>query len=66
MSSINLNNAHIKNVFNKKPIIMGILNITPDSFYEDSRYYTVDKLKFNLNNILKLANSHLNLISINI
>lgn len=29
--------------FNKRTLIMGILNITPDSFYENSRYTVVDK-----------------------
>ncbi len=32
-----------KRICFKNPLIMGILNITPDSFYDGSRYNTVDK-----------------------
>ena len=35
----------IRKATNGRPLIMGILNITPDSFYSDSRYSAEDAVK---------------------
>ncbi len=36
-----------------KPVVMGIINITPDSFYRQSRFETVDAILLQAENMLK-------------
>ena len=43
----------LNNRLNDNPIIMGILNITPDSFYESSRSIDLEVFKSNVEKIIK-------------
>ena len=38
--------------FNNKTLIMGVLNVTPDSFYDGGKYNTVDKSLFRIEEML--------------
>ena len=45
--------TNINNIFDNTPVIMGILNITPNSFYKKSRIFNLNDLKIHINSIIE-------------
>ena len=54
-----MNNDHL--LLNEKPLIMGILNVTPDSFYDGNKYNNTNSIK---SRIMEMIESNVDIIDI--
>ena len=66
-SSLNINQLSSKRSFNingylfeyEKPLVMGILNMTPDSFYDGGRYNSIDSAISRVEGMITVSYTHL-------
>ncbi len=51
-TKLNIFNAH-GNLVSQSPLIMGILNVTPDSFYDGGKFYVLESAKNKIDEMVK-------------